>query len=271
MKNGIKPLVNLFENGNVLVSGEKGAGKDVMFGNVISRIKRPYVSNMDYTKDDRFNKLDLTKLDCGGNYYKNFISGDIKHYKYPYDDGIHIYISDIGNYFPSQYTGQLDRDYPYMPVTFSLIRQLGDCQIHGNTQDYNRCWNKLREQCSERFIRCDKCHIFFGDQGKFARKFEKILKIKWKFSGIVFATYYFYDKAQSCADRVKPCRVRLPLFANREQKLQVSMYKDKFYNQYGTVEKHYFFCLNKSKHDSRLFKTILEGGKKTNEKNKAAA
>lgn len=266
MKDGIKALVDLFENGNVLVSGEKGSGKDVLFGNVIARIKRPYISNMNYTNDDRYNSLDLNKLDCGKNTYKNFVSGDIKYYKYPYDDGIHIYISDIGNYFPSQYTGILDRDYPYAPVTFSLIRQLGDCQIHGNTQDYNRVWNKLREQASERFIRCSKCYVLFGNQGKFAKRFKKLFKRDWTFPGVVVASYFFYDKASSCADRVKPCRVQLPLFANRDQRLQVNMYKDKFYNTYGTVEKHFYICINKSKHNSRLFKEILENGKKQNEK-----
>lgn len=256
----LKKIKYWFENGNVMVTGEKGSGKDVLTGNVIARMKGRYVSNMDYTKDNRYIPLDLSKLDVGKNYYKNFISGNVNKYIYPYEDGCHIFISDAGNYFPAQYTGQLDRDYPYLPTLFSLIRQLGDCQIHTNAQAYERVWNKLREQSSDKFIRCDKCHVFLGYQGRFARKFEKIFKIKWKFSGIVFATFYFYDKASSCQDRVKPCRIRMPLFADKNMRLQVKMYRDKFYNTYGTVTKEFYICLNRSKHDSRLFKTILENG-----------
>ena len=77
---GIRKLVRIFEDGNIEVTGRKGAGKDVMFGNVIARIKRPYISNIDYTHDDRFISLDMSKLDCGQNIYVNFIEGDIKYY-----------------------------------------------------------------------------------------------------------------------------------------------------------------------------------------------
>lgn len=236
----MRKLVKMFENGNVMVTGEKGSGKDVLFGNVIARIGRDYVSNMDYTQDEKYHPLDFSQLNVGNNNYKNFINGSIKKYDYPYPDGWHIYISDAGNYLPAQYCGELDRDYKYLPTLFSLIRQLGDCQIHTNTQAYERVWNKLREQSSDRFIRCDKCRVFFGK--------------------IVVATYYLYDKASSCQDRVKPCRVYLPFFANRDQRLQVQMYRDKFYNTYGMVEKRFYICINKSKHDSRLFKKLLSNG-----------
>lgn len=236
----MRKLVKMFENGNVMVTGEKGSGKDVLFGNVIARIGRDYISNMDYTQDDKYHPLDFGKLTVGRNNYKNFLSGRINKYDYPYPDRWHIYISDAGNYLPAQYCGELDRDYKYLPTLFSLIRQLGECQIHTNAQAYERVWNKLREQSSDKFIRCDKCHVLFGK--------------------IVVATYYFYDKASSCQDRVKPCRVSLPLFANRDQRLQVQMYRDKFYNTYGTVEKRFYVCINKSKHDSRLFKKMLSQG-----------
>lgn len=257
----IKKIARWFDEGNVMVTGEKGSGKDVLCGNVIARMKGRYISNMDYTKDGRYIPLDLAKLDVGKNFYKNFISGKVNKYIYPYEDGCHIWISDAGNYFPAQYCGQLDRDYPYLPTLFSLIRQVGDCQIHTNAQAYERVWNKLREQSSDKFIRCDKCRVFFGDQGKFAQFFKRIFKKEWTFNGIVFGSFYFYDKAESCQARVKPCRIQMPLFANKEMKLQVRMYKDKFYNTYGTVEKRFYLCLNKSKHDSRMFKTMLENGK----------
>lgn len=238
---GIRFLIKLFENGNVMVTGVKGSGKDVMFGNVIARIKRPYISNCDFTNDDRFIPLDFNKLDVSENNYRNFIYGNVKKYVYPYDDGIHIYISDAGNYLPAQYNGQLDKEFPHLPVLFSLIRQLGDAQIHTNTQAYSRVWLKLREQASDHFIRCDKCKVLFGK--------------------LVIATYYYYDKASSCEERVKPCRIHVPFLANKEQIMQVKLYKDKFYNQYGTVKKKFYICWNRSKHDSRFFKEVLANGK----------
>lgn len=241
---GVRFLIKKFEKGNVMVTGEKGSGKDVMFGNVIARIKRPYISNCDFTKDDRYIPIDFSKLTVGYNDYRNFIAGTVKYYEYPYPDGYHIWISDAGNYLPSHYCSQLDKAYPYLPTLFSLIRQLGDCQIHTNSQAFERVWNKLREQGSDCFIRCDKCTVLFGK--------------------IVIASYYLYDKAESCQARVKPCRISMPLFANREQRLQIKMYLDKFYNQYGTVQKRFYICWNKSKHDSRFFKEVLKNGKKIN-------
>ena len=238
---GMRSLIKLFENGNVMVTGVKGSGKDVLFGNVIARIGRPYISNCDFTHDDKFIPLDFKKLDVGKNNYRNFIHSDIRKYIYPYADGYHIWISDAGNYLPSHYCSQLDKEFPYLPTLFSLIRQLGDCQIHTNTQAYERVWNKLREQSSDHFIRCDKCIVLFGK--------------------IVIATYYYYDKASSCEARVKPCRITLPLLANKDQRLQVAMYRDKFYNQYGTVKKKFYICWNRSKHDSRFFKEVLAHGK----------
>lgn len=260
---GIRKLVRMFEDGNIEVTGRKGAGKDVMFGNVISRINRPYISNIDYTQDDRFIPLDMSKLDCGQNTFVNFIEGDIKYYKYPYPDKIHIWISDAGNYFPSQYNNQLDKKYPYFATFGSLQRQLGDSNLHNNSQAYGRVWLKFREQCSDDFIRCNRCHVLLGDQGKFAKLFKNVTKLNWKFRGIVFASYYYYDKAESCENRIKPCRVRKPLLARSDAKATINVYKDDFYNKHGTVKKCFYVCLNKSKHDSRAFKTMLENGKRS--------
>ena len=262
MKNGINALVREHLRHNVMITGEKGSGKDVLTGNIIARIKRCYISNLDYTADDRYIPLDLTLFDVGGNNFENFITGDIKKYVYPYDDGINVYISDAGNYFPSQYDSLLDKKYGYFATWASLQRQLGDSCLHTNCQAYGRVWKKLREQSSDCYIRCDRCFILLGDKGKFAKFINKVFnKNIYHFGGIVFASYYFYDKASSCENRVKPCRVRLPMFASRDQKLQVSMHKDNFYNTYGTVEKRFYVCLNKSKHDTRGFKKLLEKGK----------
>ena len=48
----LKNILKLFKNGNVCVTGLRGTGKDVLFGNVIYRLFTknhiPYISNLDY-------------------------------------------------------------------------------------------------------------------------------------------------------------------------------------------------------------------------------
>lgn len=268
MKNGINALVREHKQHNVYITGEKGSGKDIMTGNIVARISERYVSNLDYTHDERFIPLDLSKFDCGLNTYEDFINGVLHQYVYPYEDNVNVYISDAQNYFPSYADSLLSKKYPYLNTWASLQRQLGDSSLHMNTQAYMRVWKTLRDQCSDNFIRCERCFVLFGDQGKFfAPLWNKLFpRHQWNFKGIVFATYYFYDKASSCENRVKPCRIKYPLFANRDQRLQVDMYKDKFYNTYGTVQKCFYVCVNKSCHDTRAYKKILENGGKLYEK-----
>lgn len=93
----LNKIIRLFEAGNVCVCGLRGRGKDMLFANVIARRSAPYVSNTDYGGQRmRFAPRDF---DCGGNTYKNFISGEITPYVYPFPDSTDIYISDAGVYF----------------------------------------------------------------------------------------------------------------------------------------------------------------------------
>ena len=62
-----RKIVKMFKKGNVCITGLRGTGKDVLMGNVINRVKYPYISNLDYgenlkKKRVRLN-LDLEKLD----------------------------------------------------------------------------------------------------------------------------------------------------------------------------------------------------------------
>lgn len=242
LNNGIGQLVKLSKQGNISISGIKGSGKDVMQGNIVARKKSRYVSNMDYTRDARYIPLNLTQFNMGGNTYENFISGNIAHYSYPYEDGVDVIISDAGVYLPSQYDSQLDKKYPYLATWGALQRQLNDGQFHFNSQNHGRVWKKLREQCCDHYIRCDKCIVILG---------------------IVIATYYYYDKESSLLSKVKPCRIRKPGFlASEEARMMYESHVNSFYNTYGTVEKHWYICINKSKHNSRVFKEMLENGKK---------
>lgn len=241
---GLRKIIRLFENGSVCVTGVKGSGKDVLFGNVIARRKKPYVSNLNYTQDSNFQELDVSKLCLSGNTYEDITKGVVKPYVYPYKMGSDAYISDVGVYFPAQYCNELNKKYPSFPLYMCLSRQLNRGEVHCNVQHLPRCWDKIREH-SEIYIRCNKCFVLFGK--------------------LVIQVVTTYDKYQSCVDRVNPCRVRGRLFGTADA--QVDIYKDNFYNTHGDVKRHLLIYLNKSKHDTYYFEKFFKnGGIKNNEK-----
>lgn len=238
---GFRYIVNLFKKHSVCVVGMKGSGKDLLMANVVCRRNKPYVSNMDYcARAERF-PLDMSALDCGGNTYNNFISGDIKPYVWPYPENTEVYISDVGVYFPSQYCGELNRDYKYFPIFLALSRHVGghDCKVHCNCQNLNRVWDKIREM-SDVYLLCRWSRVLFG--------FLVIQKVTE------------YDKHDSCVARINPCRVHTPLFGNKVAKMQAETYIDGFYNAHGRVRNHILIYFNKSRYDSYIFKSKLKRG-----------
>ena len=68
-------LRKYFNTGNVCVTGLRGRGKDMILANIACRNKRPYISNVDYTQDERYKPLDLTALNCGQNNYRRIHTG----------------------------------------------------------------------------------------------------------------------------------------------------------------------------------------------------
>lgn len=230
---GLNKIIRMFKYGSVMVTGMRGRGKDLLFGNVIARRKEGYVSNIDYG----YNRIPLeyTALNVGSS-YKDIIEDRVKPYSYPYYEGEDIYISDGGIVFPSQYCNELNRDYKDLPIFMALSRQLADVNVHVNTQNYGRLWDKMREQCDQ-YIYCNSCKYIFG---------------------YVIQRVTIYDKAESCQNRVKPCRIRVPLFANATAKMNARTYLDNFENQHGNVKSYLLIYKNKSKHDTRYFKTLFE-------------
>lgn len=255
-------IVRTFESGNVCVCGLRGTGKDVLMGNVIARRAKPYVSNLDYTKGKNHQVLDFDKINVGENTYKNLLSGDIKYYCFPYEQGSDIYISDAGIYLPAQYCNELNKQYPYLPTYFALSRQVSHNNVHVNVQHLGRVWDKIREQ-SDLYIRCRFCWIPFG---KLIYKLNQKPKFQWldKIPLLVLQKITFYDKYQSCLDRVEPCRISVPVMAKKEVKLNAQMYLDKFRNTYGTIRNRLLIYWNKSDHDTYYFEKLFLGGKKQN-------
>lgn len=235
----MKKIVKLFKEHSVSVSGKKGTGKDMLMSNVVARRRSYYISNMNYKcRRSGYISLDFSKLKTG-NVYKNFLENKVKKYIYPYPDGTDIYISDCGIYFPCQYNERLNKEYEDIINFIALSRQLGDCRVHTNAQALNRVWDKLREQ-SDTYIVCQECKVLFG--------FLVVQRVR------------IYEKYESAVANVPPFRCRMPVLGGSEVRNQVKMMREKYRIEYGEIKSKCLIYINKSKYDTRRFKTILERG-----------
>lgn len=236
---GFNYIKSLFKKHSCAVVGMKGSGKDVLMGNVVARRRLPYASNCNYGYDFHKFEYDAVDLRCT---YKDIVKGKIPFYEYPYPSKCDIYLSDCGVYFPSQFCNELNRDYKSFPIFLALSRQLGDdVKVHTNCQYIGRVWDKLREQ-QDMYIYCEWIC-------------KPLLKI-----GLAVQSVIVYDKYESCANRVKPCRVRVPLLG--KDRMNALIYCDDFYNKHGSVKRHLLIYRNLSKHDSSFFKKLFKEGKK---------
>lgn len=232
-----KKIINIFKRGNVCVFGLRGCGKDVLFGNVIARRRKPYVSNLDYTNDDNFNALDMNKLDCGGNTYKEFISGDIKPYTYPYPMGSDVYLSDSGIYFPAQYCGELNSKFKSFPTYFALSRQVSHNNVHVNSQSLSRTWDKIREQ-ADQYILCRYCfHI----------------------GNLFLMGVTIYDKYESALEKARPWSIKLNGKKTPESKAMLKLQRETYRMQHGNIRNGILIFFNRSKHDTYYFEKFLKG------------
>lgn len=230
----MKKIIRLFDSGNVCVCGLRGRGKDLLMSNVVVRRSLPYVSNTDY--GGHYIPLVMNSFDCGGNTYENFLTNNLKPYRYPFEDCTDIYISDAGVYFPSQYCGDLNKKYGYFSTFMALSRHLGLANVHFNVQNLNRVWDKIREQ-SDIYICCNWSKIFFK---------------KW-----VVQRVTLYEKYESAVSRVPPYsppRVSL----NEDRRLQVLMQKQNYRISHGEIKRMLLIYKNLSTYDSRVFKTMLD-------------
>ena len=229
----MRKIIKLFKEGNVSVCGLRGKGKDMLFANVVVRRKKPYISNTDYGGDHI--PFEPQVLNCM-NTYRNFLTGKLNRFHYPYDDGIDVYLADGGVYMPSQYQGELCKDYGHIPVYMAISRHLGDCNFHYNVQNLNRMWDKIREQ-SDTYIRCVGCKVLFGK--------------------LVLQKVIIYEKYESAVNRVPPFRLRRPLI--NPSRLQVwEVQKQNYDIAHGSVTPRLLIYINRSNYNTRIFKEMLE-------------
>lgn len=234
----LKKIIELFEVGNVCVCGLKGRGKDMLMANVTQRRQLPYVSNVDYG-GVHYPFVPL-QYDCGRNTYEEFIDGNVYPYDFPYADGTDLYISDAGVYFPSQFQGDLVKKYGFFCSFMALSRHLGECNVHFNVQNLNRCWDKIREQ-SDIYIMCNSCHVIF-------HKF-------------VFQRVTLYENYDSAVKRVPEFRLKKPLL-NCDRRFQWEVQKQNYDISYGKIRTGLLIYKNRSNYDTRIFKEMLHNGTK---------
>lgn len=149
-------ILDKFINGNIIVAGKKGKGKDLFFNYVINARKARCRSNIQFN-DKLCIKTDLDYLTLKNEngkqlQYSDFLDGKFEPIEKNIEEAVDYYISDGGVFLPSQFQAELCKKYPSLPITYALSRHLGKMNIHANTQNLNRLWDKLREQADGYFI-----------------------------------------------------------------------------------------------------------------------
>ena len=229
----MRKIIKLFEQGNVSVCGLRGKGKDMLMANVVIRRDKPYVSNTNY--GGKFIRFEPQLLNCQ-NTWRNFMTGNLRHYVYPYEDGVDIYLGDGGVYMPSQYQGELCKEYGHVPIYMAISRHLGDCNFHFNVQNLNRMWDKIREQ-SDLYIRCVGCKVLFKK--------------------LVFQRVIIYEKYESAVNRVPPFWLRRP-WLNPDRMQTWEIQRQNYMIAHGSVKPRILIYINKSNYNTRIFKEMLE-------------
>lgn len=223
-------IINCFKKGNMIVYGNKGKGKDLVFQKIIEwRKNENYLSNLNYGYN--YENIKLKDIDVG-NTHHNFIHEELKVVEKQPFECKDIYISDTGVYLPSQHDSTLHKVYPTFPIYYMLSRQLTSNNIHTNVQNIEREWKALRE-LGDGFIWCKKTIKIFGYL-------------------VTFCNYY--DRYQTACNKILP--IKKPKLTEGRTEYE------QFYATNGTIRE--FFVINRIKnikYDTRAFHEKLYGYK----------
>lgn len=229
-------LLDTFRNSNVVVFGKKGAGKDVLFALVLHLLNGLHYANMPYNGNTLLLRS-LKQLAAGGNTFDNLVEGNIKKYADPFIPGLPIFISDGAIYFGSQDDTKINKAYPGLSIFMALSRQLGEHQIHVNTQALTRLYKKIREQ-ADAFIKC----LRTVDYGRF-----------------MLVDTISYDKYESAERGLLP-------WPNSDR---TTMDYQKYAGANGEIEYHTFYIEKRwLKYDTHYFARVFLTGNKVLEINK---
>lgn len=224
-------ITKLFLRDSVLVFGNKGKGKDLLFQMIIKKRRKPYYGNIRYG-GAKWYPLEVKDLSCGINTFNQMISGDIKPFEPKFEEKRDVYISDCGIYFPSQYFQLLDKTHPSVPLYMALSRHLYVQNVHCNCQAINRIWDKMREQFGY-YIKCVKCNVFFGR--------------------IVRQTVCVYDRYNDAFEDVRPFK---PVKKKRSDEVAAEDARSR--QNYGLIKEYTIWhILPNDKYNTRHFKDLM--------------
>lgn len=230
---GNRELLRIFRTGNVIVAGHKGRGKDLLFQYVISSRERAgeiHAANIFYTNKTTIRPPAWYELK--NNTYDNFITGNFNPEGQHYTEKEDYYISDIGTAMPAQLGRVLEKKYKTLPIVYALSRHLGDFQIHCNAQNFNRVWDKLREQ-GDYYIYCEKATVW----GRLAMQ-----------------RFILYDRYQSALANIQPYKCRRRLFGLLPPKPEDYARANEHNARYGTIRRYFMWhILPKVRYDTREF------------------
>lgn len=231
-KKGAKMLKWIFENENTIVFGTKGSGKDLIFNKVINYRNIPVYANIQYSKELCTIK-DIKDFSVEPNTFEDIINNSVKPIKKINKEGCDYYISDGGNYLPSQYNNILIKKYPSFPTYYSFSRHLTNSNIHINTQNLMRVWDKLREQAGFFVLAVETKHIF----------------------NMLITQYIFYDRIDSAQSKLRPYE-STGLIKHSESRAN----EEEFICKNGRVERYYICQFTKNVHyDSRWAHRLFYG------------
>lgn len=226
-------ILSRFEKNNCIVYGKKGSGKDLLFNYVINNRKKKCSSNIQYNPK-YCNIREISSFELKGIDYNSLIDNTYDHAEKNIEEKQAYYISDAGIYLPCQYCSYLDRKYKSFPVFYALSRHLGQMNVHCNTQNLSRIWDKLREQADSYFC----------------------VKYTVNFFGFLISKIYYYDKYESAKNNLLP--MDYSIFSSKET---LSLVKQ-FNATNGDIRTLYIVQhKSKIKYDTRIFHDLIYGCK----------
>ncbi len=228
LKSNLKFVVARFKENNVGIYGNKRTGKDLVFQKVINKRNSYYYSNINYG-GKLIKEIVIGDMKLGDNTYHDFINDNIEKIDRELYEQCDIYISDGGNYLPSQYYKDLEKKYKGFGLFMSLQGHTYDSNTHFNWNGkFTRLYDKAREQLAEVFQA--KRTIFIPFIGGF-------VKLR------------YYERTESAEINLNPYRNN-NLLDSRENKAL----RNQYYATNGYIKDLWIFVSKWSiKYDTRAF------------------
>lgn len=225
-------IVNAFEDGNVIVFGKKGKGKDLIFNKVINTRGKNCYSNIQFNKEYCTIKS-IKEFSVEPNTFESLLEDKVKIIPKNLKEETDYYISDGGIFLPSQYSNILCKNYPSLPIYYALSRHLTNSNIHINTQYLGRVWDKLREQ-ADKYIKADGTKCIFG---------------------FLITKFVYYEKYDTAMSNVSPYK-STGLFKSSESRAE----EEKHLATYGEIKEGYIIQhKRRAVYDSRYFHLKMYG------------